>query len=332
MKAAVFREYGQPDVIHLEEVAKPTPKESEVLIKVTAASINDWDWGILRGVPFVNRLTAGYPKPKKIVILGCDIAGVVEAVGSKVKQFKPGDAVFGDISASDFGGFAEFVCADEKALMPKPDSMTFEQAAALSQAGGLALQGLLQGEIYQGETQPRQKVLINGASGGTGSYAVQIAKSFGAEVTGVCRTSKMDMVRSIGADHVIDFTQEDYTQNGERYDLILDLMSYHSAFDSLRSLTPNGRYVIVGGASGRVMQVLFLSPWISLASRKKLSLLLLKPNKGLAQLIELFEAGNFVPVLDQSFPLSETAEAFRHFGEGRKKGKVVITIGRDGES
>ena len=322
MKAVVFHQYGLPDVLHLEHVAKPTPEKDEVLIKVHAASVNDWDWGLLRGVPFINRLMAGFPKPKKIQILGCDIAGQVEAIGKNVKQFRPGDAVFGDISKCGFGGFAEYVCARENALTLKPASMTFEQAAALPQAGILALTGLRD----KGHIQPGQKVLINGASGGTGSYAVQMAKLFGADVTGVCRTGKLEFVRSLGADHVIDFTQEDFTKNGQRYDLILDLMGFHSIFDTKHSLNPRGIYVMVGGATAIVNQVLILGTLISLFGSKKMGLLMLQQNKDIDYLIELFETGKVIPVIDKCFPLSETAEALRYFGEGHKKGKVVITL------
>ena len=264
MKAVVFERYGGPDVLELKEVAKPIPKDNEVLIKVHAVSINDWDWGLLRGVPFVNRTMAGFPKPKKIKILGCDIAGRIEAVGKNVKRLNPGDEVFGDISESGWGGFAEYVCARENVLKLKPGSMTFEQAAAIPQAGSLAVSGLRKGQIMSG-----QKVLINGASGGTGSFAVQIAKSLGAEVTGVCRTNKLEFVRSLGADHVIDFTKEDFTKNGKRYDLILDLMSYHSTFDCKRALSPKGIYIIVGGATGRIVQTLFLGTLISIFGGSK---------------------------------------------------------------
>ena len=322
MKAIVFHQYGSPDVLVLEDVAKPVPKDNEVQIRVYATSINDWDWGLLRGVPFVNRITAGFPKPKKIKILGCDIAGEVEAVGKNVKQFQPGDEVFGDISECGFGGFAEYVCARENVLTLKPASMTFEQAAALPQAGVLAVTGLLD----KGHLQSGQKVLINGASGGTGSFAVQIAKAYGAEVTGVCRTSKLEFVRSLGADHVIDFTQEDFTKNEQHYDLILDLMSYHSIFDCKRVLSSNGIYIIVGGANSRIMQTLFIGTLISLFTKQKMKLLLLKPNKDLTTLIGLYENGKVIPFIDKCYPLSETAEAMRYFGEGYKKGKVVITL------
>jgi len=321
MKAIVYTKYGPPEVLELIEVEKPTPKDDEVLIKVHAASVNDWDWGLLRGQPFVNRLIFGLLKPKT-KILGCDIAGRVETIGRNVKQFHPGDEVFGDISGCGWGGFAEYVCASEDALVLKPASMTFEEAAAVPQAALLALQGLRD----KGQIQPGQKVLINGAGGGAGTFAVQIAKSFGAEVTGVDSTSKLDMMRSIGADQVIDYTQEDFTKNGQRYDLILDFAAHHSIFDYKRALSPRGIYVMVGGSMARIFQALFLGPWISMTGSKKMGILALKPNKDLAFMKELLEAGKVIPVIDRHYPLSEVAEALRYFGEGRAKGKVVITM------
>ena len=321
MKAIVCTKYGSPDVLQLKEVAKPIPEDNEVLVEVHAASVNDWDWGLLRGKPFLNRLLFGLLKPK-IKILGCDIAGRVEAVGRNVKQFQPGDEVFGDISGCGWGGFAEYVCARENALALKPASMTFEEAAAVPQAAVLALQGLRD----KGQIQPGQKALINGAGGGVGTFAVQIAKSFGAEVTGVDSTRKLDMVRSIGADQVIDYTQEDFTQSGQRYDLILDVAAYHSIFDYKRALSPRGIYVMVGGSTARIFQAMFLGPLISMTGSKKMSILMHKPNKDLAFMKELFEAGKVVPVIDGRYPLSEVPEALRYFGEGHAKGKIVITV------
>jgi len=321
MKAIVYERYGSPDVLELKEVEKPVPKDNEILIKVYAASVNDWDWGLLRGKPFVNRLLFGLLKPK-IKILGVDIAGQVEAVGRNVKKFQPGDEVFGDISGCGWGGFAEYVCALENALSLKPASITFEEAAAVPQAAVLALQGLRD----KRQIQPGQKVLINGAGGGAGTFAVQIAKSFGAEVTGVDSTSKLDMMRSIGADQVIDYTREDFTKNGQRYDLILDFAAYHSIFDYKRALSPKGIYVMVGGSSARIFQVMFLGPWVSMTGSKKMGILMHKPNKDLAFMKELFEAGKVVPIIDRRYPLNETAEALRYFGEGHARGKVVITV------
>jgi len=324
MKAVIFEKYGLPDVLEYKEVKKPLPREDEVLIKVHAVSVNDWDWELMQGVPFLNRMMAGLFKPKKIRILGCDIAGHIEAVGKNVTKFKPGDAVFGDLSACGWGGFAEYVCADEDALTLKPPTMTFEQAAAIPQAGLLALQGLIQGNIHAG-----QKVLINGASGGAGTFAVQIAKSYGAEVTGVCSTAKMETVRTLGADHIIDYTQEDFTRNGETYDLILDVKAFHSAFDYKRALSPGGTYVMMGGPSA--LQIMLLGAWLSLTAKKKMGLLLLQPNKGMAMMNKLFETGKFMPIIDRSYPLDKAAEAMRYFGEGRARGKVLITVKHEKE-
>ena len=321
MKAIVLTKYGSPDFFKLKKVEKPVPKDNEVLVKILASSINSWDWEILIGKPFVNRLMAGLLKPEKIKILGCDIAGQVEAVGKSVKLLKSGDEVFGDLSGCGWGGFAEYVCAPENALVLKPFSLTFEQAAAVPQAGLLALQGLQQGQI-----KSDQKVLINGAGGGVGTFAIQIAKSIGAEVTGVDSTGKLDIIRSIGADHVIDYKQEDFTKNGQRYDLILDVMARHSIFDYKRSLSPGGIYVMVGGSSALVSQLMFLGPFISLTSSKKMGLLFHKANKGLADLKELIETGKVAPVIDRRYPLTEAPEALRYFGEGSVKGKVVITV------
>ena len=271
MKAIVCRKYGSPDVLRLEEIEKPTPKDHEVLLKVHAASANAGDWHLLRGEPFPVRLMFGLLKPR-IKILGADVAGRVAAVGRNVSQFQPGDAVFGDISVCGFGAFAEYVCVTENALVLKPANLSFEEAAAVPAAAVTALQGLRKGQI-----QPGQKVLVNGASGGVGTFAVQIAKSFGADVTGVCSTRNLDRVRSMGADHVIDYTQEDFTQNGQRYDLILAANGYHSIGDYKRALSPNGIYVMTGGSGAQMFQAMFLGPWLSMVGNKKMGNLLLKP-------------------------------------------------------
>ncbi len=321
MKAIVFTKYGPPDVLQLKEVEKPTPKDDEVLVKVHAASVNSYDWELLRGT-FFSRLFFGLLKPK-IKILGVDIAGRVEAVGRNVKQFQPSDEVFGDISACGWGGFAEYVCASENALALKSASMTFEQVAAVPQAAVLALQGLRD----KGQIQPGQKVLINGGGGGVGTFAVQIAKSFGADVTGVDSTKKLDMMRSIGADLVIDYTQEDFTKNGQRYDLILNVAAYGSIFDYRRALSPKGIYVMTGGSVARIFQTGLLGPWISMTGSKKIGSLMHKPNnRDLVFMNELLEAGKITPVIDRRYPLSEVAEALRYFGEGHAQGKVVITV------
>jgi NADPH:quinone reductase-like Zn-dependent oxidoreductase len=324
MKAIVCTKYGPPDVLQLKEVEKPTPKDNEVLVKVHAASVNSWDCDLVKGKPFVNRLMTGFLKPK-INIFGADIAGRIEAVGKNLKQFKPGDEVFGDLSPCGWGGFAEYVCAPENVLTLKPASMTFEEAAAVPQAGLLALQGLRD----KVQIQPGQKVLINGAGGGAGTFAVQIAKLFGAEVTGVDSTSKLDMLCSIGADQVIDYTQEDFTKNGQVYDLILDVVTYRSIFDYKRALSPKGNYVMLGGGSwARVVQTMFLGPLISMTGSKKMHVLMYKPNKkeDVDFMKELLEAGKIKPVIDRRYPLSEVAEAFRYLGEGHFRGKVVITV------
>jgi NADPH:quinone reductase-like Zn-dependent oxidoreductase len=320
MKAIVYTNYGPPDVLQLKEIEKPAPKEDEVLVKVHAASVNYIDWQILRGESFFLRLTTGGLLKPKHKILGDDIAGRVEAVGLNVKQFQPGDEVFG---ICNFDAFAEYVCVPENDLALKPASMTFEEAAAVPEAGIPALQGLRD----HGQIQPGQKVLINGASGGVGTFAVQIAKSFGAEVTGVCSTRKLDMVCSIGADHVIDYTQEDFTQNGQRYDLILANAGDRSIFDYKRALNPEGIYVCTGGSLAQYFQATLLGPLISMTGSKKLGSMLAKPNqKDYVFLIELFEAGKVIPVIDRRYPLSEVPEALRYYGEGHAKGKVVITV------
>jgi NADPH:quinone reductase-like Zn-dependent oxidoreductase len=321
MKAVVFNKYGTPEVLKLKEIKKPVPKDNEVLVAVYAASINDWDWQILQGIPFVNRLEAGIFKPSKVQILGSDIAGRIEAVGKEVKHFQPGDEVYGDLSGK-WGGFAEYVCALEKQLTKKPAGMTFEQAAAIPQAGTLAMQGLIDhGHIRQG-----QKLLINGAGGGVGTLGVQIAKLHGVEVTGVDSSTKMDTMRSIGFDHVIDYTQEDFTKNGQCYDLILDTKSNRSPFDIARSLHTNGTYVTVGGAGLRIMQTVFLGPLFSIISKKNMRLVILKLNKDLTYLSELFNTGKIKPIIDKCYRLQETSEALTHFGAANHKGKVVITM------
>jgi NADPH:quinone reductase-like Zn-dependent oxidoreductase len=327
LKAIVYTKYGPPEVLQLKEIEKPTPKDNEVLVKVHAASVNSWDWDLLRGKPFIVRLW-GLFKPK-YKIPGADIAGRVEAIGRNVKQFQPGDEVFGDLCVCGWGGFAEYVCAHENALALKSASMTFEEAATVPQAAAMALQGLRD----KGKIQSGQKVLINGAGGGVGTFAVQLAKYFGTEVTGVDSTKKLDMVRSIGADQVIDYTQDDFTKNGERYDLILDVAGYHSIFDYRRALSPRGIYVMVGGSMGLMFQVMFLGPWISMTGTpafggagKKMGFLGVKPNRGLDFMKELFEAGKVVPVIDRRYPLKEVPEAFRYFGEGHVQGKVIITV------
>ena len=322
MKAIVYTKYGSPDVLQLKEVEKPIPKDDEVLIKVHAASINSWDWDMLTGRPLEYRLLSGLLKPTKTKILGCDIAGRIEAVGRDIKKFHPGDAVFGDLCEGFWGGFAEYVCARENELTLKPAGMTYEEAAATPQAGLLALQGLCD----KRKIKPGQRILINGAGGGVGTFAIQMAKSFGADVTGVDSTGKLDMMSSLGAAHVIDYTQEDFTKNGKCYDLILDVKTDRSIFDYRRALSSNGIYVTVGGRSARILQLVFLGSLISMTGSKKLTLIMHKPNKDLNILNGLFESGKIKPVVDRCFPLCATAEAFQYFGEGHFKGKIVIAV------
>jgi NADPH:quinone reductase-like Zn-dependent oxidoreductase len=323
MKAMVYHEYGSPDVLELQEIGEPVVNDDQVLVKVQAAAVNFGDWSLLRGKPFVVRLmTKGLLKPKN-TILGADIAGRVEAVGGNAKQFQPGDEVFGDISACGFGGFAEYVSVPENALALKPANISFEEAAAVPMAGVVALQGLRD----QGGIQAGQKVLIVGASGGNGSFAVQIAKSFGAEVTGVCSTRNVGLVRSIGADHVIDYTREDFAQSEQRYDLILAAGGYRSIFDYRRALSPEGTYVMVGGAMAQVYEAMILGSLISMTGSKRLVNLAAMPNQeDLVFMKELIEAGKVVPVIDRRYPLSEVPEALRYYGEGHSRGKVVITV------
>jgi len=317
MKAIVYEKYGPPeDVLELKEVEKPTPKDNEVLIKIFASSICWADNALVRGKPFIARLSSGLLKPKH-TIPGIDIAGQVEAAGKNVKQFQPGDEIFGDIGDCGFGAYAEYVSVPENALALKPVNITYEEAAAVPQYAVVALQGLRD----KGQIQHRQKVLINGASGGVGTFAVQIAKSYETEVTGVCSTRNLDMVRSIGADHVIDYTREDFTQNEQRYDLILDIVANRSVSDYMRALSPTGRYVAVAFKLGTMF---------ARDGGKKVSQLSHEPNvKDLVYMKELIEAGKVVPVIDRRYPLSEVADAMRYYKEGHPQGKVVITVEHD---
>jgi NADPH:quinone reductase-like Zn-dependent oxidoreductase len=327
MKAMVYTEYGPPDVLQLKEVETPTPADNEVLVQVHAASVNYGDWAFVRGKPFLVRLMSGGLRRPKNTILGADIAGRVVAVGGSAQQFQPGDEVFGDISACGFGGFAEYVAVPEDVLAPKPANISFEEAAAVPMAAVVALQGLRD----QGQIQPGQKALIVGASGGNGSFAVQIAKSFGAEVTGVCSTRNVDLVRSIGADHVIDYTREDFTRSGRPYDLILAAGGYRSILDYRRALSPQGIYVMAGGAMAQVYEAMLLGPFISMVGSKKMTNLAVSPNQGdLVFVKELIEAGEVRPVIDRRYPLSEVAEALRYYGEGHAQGKVVVTVADGG--
>ena len=317
MKAMVYTKFGSPDRLELKEVAKPVPKAHEILVKVSAASVNAYDWRHLRADPFLIRfMGAGLLKPKH-TILGADVAGQVEAVGGEVTQFKPGDEVFGE---GGYGGFAEYVCVDENRFVPKPADLTFEEAAAAPMAALTALQGLRD----SGQIKAGQKVLINGASGGVGTFAVQIARAFGADVAGVCSTAKMDLVRSLGAGPVIDYTREDVTGRKEKYDLIFDVAAFRPASEYKRLLNPGGRYVVAGGSIRRIFQVMLLSK----IKAKNMKVVIARVDqKDLIVLAELMTAGKVRSIIDKRFPLSETAEALRYLEEGRARGKVVITVG-----
>ena len=314
MKAIVYQKYGSPDVLALQEVDKPAVTDGHVLVRVHAASVNPIDWHFLRGTPLIVRIFAGLVKPKR-KILGGDVAGSVEAVGGDVTQLQPGDEVFGS-PGFDLGAFAEYLCVSEDSVVPKPANLTYEEAAAVPAAALTALQGLRD----KGQVQQGHEVLINGASGGVGTFAVQIAKSFGAEVTGVCSARNLDMVRSIGADRVIDYNEEDFTKPGGRYDLILDAVGNRSLSDCKRALRANGIYVSAAGSPVR-------SLWMSMTGGKKMVSLSVRSNQeDLSFMKELLEAKKVTPVIDRRYPLSNVAEALRYLGEGHTQGKVVITV------
>lgn len=322
MKAIVYHDYGSPDVLQLEEIEKPTAGDKEVLIKVRAASVNPLDWHFMRGTPYIVRIVmTGLSKPKN-PRLGVDVAGDVEAIGSKVTQFKPGDEVFGTCR----GAFAEYVCTSESNLVIKPNNVTFEQAAAVPIAAFTALQGLRD----KGKIQPGQKILVNGASGGIGTFAVQIAKSYGADVTGVCSTRNIDMVRSIGADQVIDYTKEDFTKSSQHYDLIFDAIGNHSLSARRQLLTPSGICVMAGGPSGRWKMGLASGikalVWSRFSSRKLTGLLAKSNKEDLTILHDLMATGKVKPVIDRHYSLSELPEAIRYLEQGHARGKVVVTL------
>ena len=319
MKAIVYTTYGSPDVLQLKDVEKPTPKDNEVLIKIHAASVNAYDWHFLTADIFLIRfMGGGFLKPKN-TRLGADMAGRIETVGKNVKQFQPGDEVFGMVR----GSFAEYACAPESALTLKPVHTSFDEAAAIPMAAITALQGLRN----EGQIRAGQKVLINGASGGVGTFAVQIAKSFGAEVTAVCSTRNLEQARSIGADHVIDYTKEDFTKNGQQYDLILAANGYHSLPAYKRALTPKGIYVMAGGSMAQIFQSMLMGSMMSETGGRKMTGVSAKRNQNdLIFIKELFEAGKVKSIIDRRYPLSETAEALRYLGVEHARGKVVISM------
>lgn len=322
MRAIVSPKYGPPEVLEFREIEKPAPKDDEVLVQVHAVSINQYDWHLLTADIFLVRLNMGFWKPK-YPIPGADIAGRVEAVGPNVTQFRRGDEVFGDISARGAGGMAEYVSVPEKWLALKPTTMTFEQAAAVPMAGLTALQGLRDVANIQAD----HKVVIQGAAGGVGTYAVQIAKSYGAEVTAVCSTRNKEQARSLGADHVIDYTQEDFTNNGKQYDIIFAANGYHSLSDYKRALAPHGTYVMAGGLPRQMFDALLLGSLMSERNGRTIKVLTAKPSQGDLNLIkELIESGKIRSVIDKCYPLQEAPEALRYLGTGHARGKVIITI------
>lgn len=322
MRAMAYRAYGSPEVLELREVAKPTPRDDEVLVKVHASSINDYDWHLLTGRPLLNRV--GGPFTPKYRVLGSDVAGTVEAVGRAVTRFRPGDAVCGDMSPCGFGGFAEYVSAPQAALSPMPAGLSFEQAAAVPQAGGLAAMAMRSGPALHAG----RHVLVNGAGGGVGSYAVQIAKAFDCEVTGVDVERKLDAIRGIGADHVIDFAVADFADRGPVYDLIVDVASHRSISRYRRSLRPGGSCAIIGGSIPRVLLAMAVGPVASLAGSRRVRVPLWRPNNDhdVTFLRRLLENGSVVPVVHAVFPLGELAQAFTCYAGQRHVGKIVITI------
>jgi NADPH:quinone reductase-like Zn-dependent oxidoreductase len=320
MKAVVYTRYGPPDVLRYTDVDTPAPRDNEALVRVRAVSLNASDWETLRGRPLYARIGGPFRPARRI--LGSDIAGQVEAIGGKVTRFRPGDDVFADI-LGQMGGFAQYVCVPQSALAPMPTGLTYEQAAALPQAGAIAWQGIK----AKGRVQPGQKVLINGAGGGSGMYAIQLARLNGAEVTGIDNTEKLEFMRSLGADHVIDYTQEDFTSNGRTYDLILDLAAHRPVFAYRNSLTPGGRYLYVGGSVATLLQVLMIGPLIGRAAGKRIRLLAVRlGTQHLTPIAELCQTGKITIVIDRRYPLNEVPEALWYLGEGHAKGKVVILV------
>lgn len=319
MKQLEFSQYRSMENLRIVQVPVPTPKEKQVLVNIHASSINSWDWELFNARPFVNRLMFGMYEPKKLKTLGIDVAGEVVEVGANVNKFKIGDAVYGDLCTCGWGGFAEYVAAPQDALALKPNNISFEQAAAIPQAGLLALQGLEKGQLKDGK-----KVLINGASGGSGSIAVQIAKTYNVDITATCSTAKMDFVASLGVDKVISYEQENFTHMDDRYDLILDAQARFSIFDYRKVLQPKGIYVGHGGASASIIQLMLLGPLLSMIGSKRTAILMHKANKGLEHMSKLLEEGTVSPNIDKVFPLSQIVEALKYYGDGKAHGKIVI--------
>ena len=321
MKAISYYQYGSIDNLHLEEIPKPVPRDNEVLIKVYTVSLNSWDYDMVMGKPYIVRMISGGLSKPKLTILGCDVAGVIEKVGAKVSQFKEGDAVLGDLSECGWGGFAEFVCAEEKFLTTKPDNMPFEDAAAIPQAAGLAIGGIK----YVKEIKPRDKVLINGSGGGVGTFGIQMAKALDAEVTGVDTSEKFEVMKAAGADHVIDYKKEDFTKNGQLYDRILDVVANRSLFDYARSLKAGGVFGMIGGKMGRIFQTALLGSWI--VKGKKLGLVAWRPSgEAVKELVDLYQKGIIKPIIGKTYPLEKTPQAIKDLADGKVLGKAVIIV------
>ena len=321
MKSIFFGKYGSTGDLVLGRKAKPRPEPNQVLVKIYASSVNDWDWGLLRGQPFINRVIFGMFRPK-VKTLGIDIAGVVESVGTQVKAFREGDEVLGDLSAKGWGGFAEYVCVDENTLEHKAKNISFEEAAALPHAGVLAIQGF----IDEWQVEKQQSVLINGAGGGAGIIAIQLAKQHGAIVSAVDKKCKFDIMLSAGADKVMDYQSENFTRSGLQYDYILDMAGQHVLWDYKNSLNKNGKYLLVGGSSSLILQCLFLGPFLSLLSNRKLKILAHEPNKYLGKLMEICESGKVKPHIGKIYQLEEVAEALEEFGTGQTPGKIIVSM------
>ena len=322
MKAAVLKRYGGPESIEITNVKEPTPSANEVLVKIHATAVNDYDWSMMRGKPYLYRLMFGIFKPKNHR-LGMELSGVVAAVGENTSKFRVGDTVYGDISEYGFGSFAEFISIDENALSHKPNFMNFIDAAAIPHAAALAMQSL----VDIGGIQKKQKILVNGAGGGVGTFALLIAKQYGAELTGVDTGSKLEAMLTLGYDHVIDYKQQDFTQNSIQYDLIIDTKTNRSVFAYLSALKAHGRYVTVGGHLHRLIQLLLLKPWLYKLYKKRFAIVALKANKDLHLIEKLYESNQLKPLIDGPYPLAELPTRIQYFGEGKHTGKVIIDMG-----
>jgi NADPH:quinone reductase-like Zn-dependent oxidoreductase len=321
MKAIVMERYGPPERLQLRDVPVPSPGPKDVLVRIIAASVNDWDYSMVIGKPFLTRMITGLRRPR-VRTVGSDVAGRVESVGSAVTAFAPGDDVYGDLCQSGFGAFAEYVAAPEACVVRKPDAMSFEQAASIPQAGMLAVQGL----IDVGRIQRGQSVLINGAGGGVGTIALQVAKQYEAEITVVDKAGKLEMLRALGAHQAIDYQREDFTRSGRQYDLILDTRSTRPPWDYARAVKRGGTYVTVGGDTARLLQLAVPGMLISRISGKRLTFVALRPNKDIPYLNDLFNSGKFVPVIDRAYPLARVPDALAHFGTGEHHGKIIIRV------